>query len=300
MSKGTIITETGEVLENATYYTEEEYKAFKNYKENKEKADMTPLKYKSYFKRFITGFNKIDDLECQEATRLMYLSTYVSYDNNILKYDNGKVMIKKDLKRVLNLSDAMSRRFLKVMMDKGYIVETDDGFQVSKDIVHRGVTEERKLSEDERYVKMYIQAMRKMYLSVEPRQHKFLGYIFQMLPYVNVYNNILCHNPFEQSYDNIDYINMIELCRIIGLSTDQVTRFRKNAEKVLFEFMGVQQHFMCYVLGAEDENKNQGMIIINPNILYGENEINRQEALVTFYKKDKDLKKKLNQSNSNS
>ena len=88
---------------------------------------------------------------------------------------------------------------------------------------------------------------------------------------------------------------MIELCKIIGLNTENVTQFRKNAEKVLFEFNGEFQHFMCYVLGAKDESKNQGMIIINPNILYGANEINRQEALTTFYARDKELKKILKQ-----
>lgn len=295
MSRGTIITEDGEILENVIYYTEEETAAIQRYKENKHKSDLIPDKYKSYFKRFITEFNKIDNLDCQEATRLMYLATYVSYDNNILKFDNGKNINKRDMKRILNLSDAMSRRFISSMIKKNYLIEMDDGFQINKNIIHRGYDEDRPLGYTERYTKIYIQAMRKMYLSVEPRQHKFLGYVFQMLPYVNVYHNILCFNPFEKDYNEIKDINMIDLCRIIGLNTENVTQFRRNAEKVLFEFNGTLQHFMCYVLGAEDESKNQGIIIINPNILYGENEINRQDALKTFYKKDKDLKKKLKQ-----
>lgn len=299
MSRGTIITEDGEILENVIYYTEEETAAKARFNINKAKTDLISKKDKSYFKRFITEFNKIEDLEPQEATRLMYLSTYVSYDNNILKYDNGVVMKKKDIKKVMNLSDSMCRRFIDNMIKKGYLIEVEFGYQINKSIIHKGSDKERLLSDTERYSKIYIQAMRKMYMSVEPRQHKFLGYVFQMLPYVNIYHNILCYNPYEKNEEYIKYINMIQLCEHLGLSHDNVTRFRKNAEKVLFEFNGTLQHFMCYVLGAEDESKNQGMIIINPNILYGENEINRQDALVTFYKKDKDLKKKLNQFSSN-
>ena len=80
---------------------------------------------------------------------------------------------------------------------------------------------------------------------------------------------------------------MIEFCRMIGLDDSNITRFRKNSEKILFEFMGIKQHFMCYILSAEDDNKNQGMIIINPNILYNTNEINRMETIGIFYKHDK-------------
>lgn len=296
MSRGTIITENGEILENVIYYTEEETAAKDRYNINKSKTDLISKKDKSYFKRFITEFNKIDDLDSQEATRLMYLSTYVSYDNNILKYDNGIVMKKKDIKKVMNLSDSMCRRFIDNMIKKEYLIVTDLGYQINKSIIHKGSDENRTLVESERYSKIYIQAMRKMYMSVEPRQHKFLGYVFQMLPYVNIYHNILCYNPYEKNEELLDYINMIRFCELLGLSHDNVTRFRKNAEKVVFEFNGTLQHFMCYILGAEDESKNQGMIIINPNILYGENEINRQDALTTFYKKDTDLSKRLRQS----
>lgn len=294
MSKGTIINEFGEVIENATYYTEEEINGIKRYKENKAKSDMIPNRNKTYFKRFITEFNKIEDLDEQSATRLMYLATYTSYDNNILKFDNGKLITNKHFGELLNLKEAMCRRFISEMINKGYLIELDDGFQINTDVVHRGKDSERKLAENERYTKIYIQAMRKMYLSVNPRQHKLLGYIFQTLPYVNIYHNILCYNPYEKNLDRIEYIDMVGICSHIGLSPTQVTRFRKNTEKVLFEFMGIEQHFMCYLLAA-DEEKNQGRIIVNPSIMYSSDEINRQDVLNIFYKNDKKLKSKSRQ-----
>lgn len=288
LSKGLIITDTGEVIENAVYYTPEEYETRRKYFENREKSNNLSDKYKMYFKKFITSFNNLDDLEAKTISRLMYLATYTSYDNNILKFDNGKVMKKRDIYKVLNLASDTSRRLLIELISKGYLIETDKGYQISKSIIHKGSDDERKLEEHERYTRIFIQAMRKMYLSVTASQHKLLGYVFQMLPYVNIYHNILCHNPFEKDLGKLEAINMIEFCRLLGLDDSNITRFRKNSEKVLFEFMGIKQHFMCYILSAEDENKNQGMIIINPNILYNTNEVSRMETVGLFYKHDKD------------
>ena len=290
MSKGLIITDDGEIIEDAVYYTPEEYEARRKYFKNREKSDSIPDKYKSYFKKFITSFNNLDDLEAKTISRLMYLATYTSYDDNILKHDNGTVLKKKDIYKLLGLATNTCRNLMIELTSKGYIIETDKGYQISKSVIHKGSDDERKLEDHERYTRIFIQAMRKMYLSVTASQHKLLGYVFQMLPYVNIYHNILCHNPFEKDISKLKAINMIEFCRLLGLDDSNVTRFRKNSEKVLFEFRGIKQHFMCYVLSAEDENKNQGMIIVNPNILYNTNEINRMETIGIFYKHDKDNK----------
>lgn len=287
MSKGTIIIDGGEVIENATYYTPQEQEQRKRFYETRQQMKIVTDKCKSYFKRYISGFNKLDDLDSQEATRLMYLATYTSYDDNILKYDNGVVLRKKDIYKIMNISDDACRNTLKKFIEKGYITETENGYQINKDIIHRGNNKEHKLDSNERYTRIFIQAMRKMYLSVKPTQHKLLGYVFQMLPYVNIYHNILCYNPYEKDIDAIQPINMIEFCRMLGLDDKNITRFRKNAEKVIFDFMGKKQHFMCYLLSAEDDNKNQGMIIINPNILYNEHEYNRVETIGLFYANDK-------------
>lgn len=293
MSYGTIITEDGEVLENVKFYTEEEQYNQKRHQEIMEitrNVKHTPKEH-MFFKRFITEFNKITDLNPQTITRLMYLSTYVSYKDNLLTYDNGIPLKRKDIIKIMGLGEDSLRAFLKEVKEKGYLVETDEGYKISLKLIHKGETKLRPLDEHERYIKVYIQAMRKMYNSVSLRQHKFLGYVFQMLPYVNIYHNILCLNPFEENIDNIHPLSFSGMIKDLGLSIHNIDHFRKTAERVLFEINGEEQHFMCYVLNAEVDSKNDGVVVINPYILYGESEIKRVDAIGFFKKQDKEMKK---------
>lgn len=293
MSFGTIITEDGEVLENVKFFTKEEQENLQKHKElmTIERNTRHTPKEHMFFKRFITEFNKITDLEPQTIARLMFLSTYVSYKDNILMYDNGVVFKKKDLSKVMGLNRDSLRKFIKEITDKGYLIETDAGYKITLSLVHKGEAKFRPLDDHERFVKVYIQAMRKMYNSVTTRQHKFLGYVFQMLPYVNIYHNILCLNPYEEDIDNIHPLSFSGMIRDLGLSEHNIDHFRKTAERILFDINGEEQHFLCYVLNAEIDSKNDGVVVINPNILYGESEIKRKDAIGFFKKQDKEMQK---------
>ena len=295
MSVGTIITEDGEVLENVKFFTQEEQANLERHKEIMEitrKTKQTPKEH-TYFKRFITNFNKIEDLDAKTITRLMYLATYVSYKDNLLTYDNGNPLKRKDIKKIMGLGDTTFKSFFAEIISKGYLIETPDGYKLSTNIIHKGETKLRPLDDHERYVKIYIQAMRKMYNSVTTHQHKFLGYVFQMLPYVNIYHNILCLNPFEKDIENIRPLTFSDMLNDLGLCEHNINQFRTTAEKVLFDINGEEQHFLCYVLNAEVKSKNDGVVIINPNILYGESEIRRSDCIGFFKKQDKEMRKQI-------
>lgn len=295
MSIRTIITEDGEVLENVKFFTQEEQANLERHKEIMEitrKVKQTPKEH-TYFKRFITNFNRIENLDTQNITRLMYLATYVSYKDNLLTYDNGVPLKKKDIKKLMNLSDNAFRSFFKELIDKGYLIEVPDGYKLSSHIVHKGENKLRPLDEHERYVKIYIHAMRKMYNSVTVRQHRFLGYVFQMLPYVNIYHNILCLNPFEKELENIRPYTFADMISSLGLSDYNINHFRTMAEKILFDINGEEQHFFCYVMNVEVKSRNDGVVVINPNILYGENEVRRSDCLGFFKKQDKEMRKQI-------
>lgn len=277
--------ETGEVREDAKIRLPEDIRKQNKWVGYKNICDMKASVDKSYFKFFISQFENITDLKPQTLARLMYLSTYISYDNNYLKHNNGVMLDKKSMKNLMKLSERTFDNFYKEVIDKGYLIQ-DNGYRISKKIIHKGSGNERQLSEQERYNKIYINAMQKMYLSTKINQHKLLGYVFMMLPYVNIKYNILCYNPFENVMDFIIPITMNNFCDYIGVGTEQVNRFRKNIENIIFTFNGREQHFLCFILSANVENKNHGMIMINPNILYGRNIIEREGMIELFYRHD--------------
>ena len=298
MSTGRIINkETGE-YQIVEYYTKEEKAQRKKWFDDKitrEKHYTQPAESR-FFRTFINKFNKIDDLDSQSATRLMYLATYMSYHDNFLKYDNSnEYMNKKDIIKVMGLAERASRNFFNEMISKGYLIEENGNFKITDKLFTRGSVVNDQNLENDRFTKIYIQALRTMYKSVNPKQHKFLGYVFQLLPFINIHHNIICTNPFEPNEKYIKAVNIIQLVKMLNMSPDSTNHFREMIEKVVFNFDNTQQHFLCYVLGAEDKSKNQGIILVNPNILYSGNDLNRQEVLKSFYVKDKEMQKIINQ-----
>lgn len=69
--------------------------------------------------------------------------------------------------------------------------------------------------------------MRKLYIMVQPSQHKHLGYLFKMLPYVNLEYNVLCHNPLESNLDDIQLMTVSEFCGAIGYDISNWHRLNK-------------------------------------------------------------------------
>ena len=95
-----------------------------------------------------------------------------------------------DLPEFLEVSPSTVRRFLEEVKD--FIKEDDDGLSLTKkDIFKKG---KMKNTKNQTYTKFYTNNLRRLYKSVSPRDHQFLGYIFKMIPYMNVEYNVLCHN----------------------------------------------------------------------------------------------------------
>lgn len=289
--------ETGEIRDDANINFPEDIQKKTAFIKAKNKCNIILSIDKSYFKFFISRFENIKDLNPQTLTRLMYLSTYISYDNNYLKYNNGINIDKKSMKALMKLGSRTFDSFYKEVIDKGYLIKEDDGYRINKKVIHKGRDDTRPLNEQERYNKIYINAMKKMYLSTKITQHKLLGYVFMMLPYVNIKYNILCTNPFEDNLDYIMPITMNDFCNSIGIGINHISRFRKAIESIIFNFNGREQHFMCFILPANVDNKNNGMIMINPNVLYSKSIIEREGMIELFFtheslNKSKEINKK--------
>lgn len=286
--------ETGELREDAKIRLPEDIWKKNEFLRHKNMCNIRSSIDKSYFKFFISRFENIKDLKPQTLARLMYLSTYISYDNNYLKHNNGNMFDKKSMKKIMKVSGRTFDDFYNEIIGKGYLIECDNGYRISEKIIHRGNNNERPLEKQERYNKIYINAMQKMYLSTKISQHKLLGYVFMMLPYVNIRYNILCYNPLEDDMDSIIPISMNNFCDCIGVGTEQINRFRRNIENIIFTFNGKEQHFLCFILPANVDNKNHGMMMINPNILYGRNIIEREGTIELFYRHDVNKNKIIN------
>ena len=97
-------------------------------------------------------------------------------------------MNRVDLPGVLGLSKRHTVNFWKEVNSQ-YVSEDEGGYLVLNDDVFKRGRLKRKQSIP--YQQFYIDGVRKLYKAASVSQHKQLGYLFSMLPYISEEYNLL-------------------------------------------------------------------------------------------------------------
>ena len=222
------------------------------------------------------------DISSQSIVRLVYLATYIDYSNNILCFENKIPLTKKDIKKLMLLTDSVFKRWFNEMIDKKYIIQKDEGFYITSKYFLKGqINKNLNAYKNNRYTRIYINAIRKLYLTTKTTSHTTLGYIFQLIPFVNLQWNIVCNNPLESDKDLINPLTVGEFCDIIGYDKKNAKRLIKIIASIRFEWKNKIQRFCSYIYDSDITNM---MIFINPNIFYSSDNFSEVEVLGIFFK----------------
>lgn len=274
------------VVEGSRIITPEEQAAYRKQKrleeENRRRRSNNSELGKFYFVHIDEDF---PDLTPQTAARLLYLNTFASFEekgtNKLVKPDKKKTPIKRtDLDEILGLSKAAVSNFMGEVMPR-YLIENEDGtissntdIFIKKYLKHKGAYTPLQ--------KFYINGIQKIYLSTKSTQHRYLGYLFQMLPFINIEYNILCHNPEETNLNDIQPMTIKEFCENIGFDITHFNRLKNIYRKIRFEVDGESVRFCAFVYdGGEKEDMR---IFVNPRVLYNGSDFKQVEILGAFCK----------------
>lgn len=185
----------------------------------------------------------------QYLPKLFFLGCLISDDNKIRiifvsETEDGD-LISKPMKRTINnknllqsvlkVSDSTLLRFMREMEGQRYIIKDKCGDYVISDKMFKNNLVKKNLSNGEYAIKFNAIAFIEMYQTVKPQYHKFLSYFLQIIPYINVKNNILCSDIFESGKD-FNPLSWEDFCNIIGYDTKNLRRLRKDI--CSFEFNG--------------------------------------------------------------
>ena len=279
---------TGEIVDafyallpvGSNIYTPEQQKRYKEQKDkeialHRQKDANRPLG--KFF--FVPNNEVFEDLTPETATRLIFLNTFIDYaKGNVLMLSKNKPMRKKDLQSVLKVSRATADRFWLEVSPK-YIHKTEDDFIASnKNIFRMGSLPKKNTEQWQTYRKIFIKGVQTLYRQVkEPSKHKHLGYLFKMLPFVNIENNVLCTDIFEPDMYKIQPLTISDFCNIIGYDYSKVSRLLKIYKELLFDIDGHKERFCSFNFDGVD--KSAMGIYVNPNILYSGSNYKNVEIL---------------------
>lgn len=289
--------ETGEIIEGVMIekdvferrihetekYYERKSKVLKNAKyfidKKSEQTDL--IKYMNlnlgsfFFNNYTNMFKKLG-YDSALSFRFIYLCTFSDYDG-VLRFGSYKnnvhhdFMQEKDLKEVMNLSVNMITAFKKDIYRYGLVEKVNDTLVVNKLYCSRGTQMKKSLQNSTR---VFDDEIRKLYESSKATQHKKIGLLFTILPYVNKTHNVICLNPEERDIFKVKPVSNIQLCEIVGQEISNGSRIKKDLTNIKIDDQ------LC-VLSAEGGGNSH--LYINPRIYYSGTELYRLESLCNMF-----------------
>lgn len=117
------------------------------------------------------------------------------------------------------------------------------------------------------YQQVYFDSVKTLYESLPPKHKRYLGYACQLLQYVNIEYNILCHNIYETELNNIKPLTVDEFCHTVGYSPKNRERLiRLYDDKLVFQVEGKTERLVSFVTNGLA--LGSARIFINPHVIY--------------------------------
>lgn len=176
-------------------------------------------------------FGTISDMT---AARAAYLATYLKYGTNELWKNQRRQLCRKDLPWALHLSTPAADRFWGEVRDKFFYRDRDGFIHTTGHALIRGPLAGMEIQDKMQYQQLYLSAIKELYEKITPQQHKRLGHVLKMLPYLNFEYNILCWNPEETRFDRVLPLTVADFCERIHLDVEHAKRLAKEYGRLTF------------------------------------------------------------------
>lgn len=251
----------------------------KQEEENKRKRRNVARKFGGHL--FIAGNQNFSDLSPATAARMIYLSTFVGYteNGNRLCITQKRHMHKDDLSDLLSVSKATADRFLSEVAPK-YVFEDKNGMLfLNEEFFVKG-----KLNRKNPFYRAYTHWIRLLYKSTPKNQHRYLGYVFQLLPHINVEYNVLCFNPLEKEFDMVEFMTLDEFCDEIGFAKDHRHRLLQIYNRIEFNVDDHKERFYSIISNGITKDNGKAHMFINPRIIYSGSQLDSVAVLGKFCK----------------
>ena len=271
---------TGEILDNVRKIqtadqVQQQREVYKNYHEN-----ILPLpgllqeEYGTFIQTRYRPLLETIEYDTATAFRFIYLCTYMEYDTGYIIYKNNKIT-DKDLKYIYNTSSIIKN--IKKDLYKYNLISKDiNGYiKVNTSYCYRGEINNNKEFKKE-YTRIFNNSIQELYKkSDDPREHKMLGRFILLLPYVNIYHNIICLNIREKDMAKIQLPTSAQMDEIFRVS-------ERNSNKMIKDLLSI-------TVGGEPAmlniSHNMAKIwAVNPRIYYGGSNIKNLDELRGYFK----------------
>lgn len=214
--------------------------------------------------------NKID---IKHIARVMYLATFIDYESNMLVIvENGKQkrpFTEKDIKEKIGLVKSQAYKQFKTEMINNKILQFEEnGIYLSDEWFFKGeikqYTKQIKKANG-CFSRVYVETIRTLFEGLtDTRQHKTLGYLFQLLPYCDYNYNIITKEPYSDKIGE-EILTKKDIANLLNVDFKAYERIEKQLKQLVIKVKDIEY----YVLGRatlEIGDKVNTFYVINPFI----------------------------------
>lgn len=222
--------------------------------------------YFNFYKRFA------HKLKPMNYVRFLYLCSYMDYENRLVKKNGNKnvSIYEKELQSILNIGKTEYYNTKKELVENDLIIINEDkSVSINNKYCKKG-----KIIKNSMVVKirMFNNGIRILYENCNPKEHKKLAFLFDIIKYCHYDYNIICHNPHETLEDKIIPINVKELCVLLGYKN--VTDFKRKINTLKIDNKPV---FDIHSIN------NKQVIQVNPQVYYNGNKLEHLKGLLVIF-----------------
>lgn len=271
---------TGEIKAEIEPKTEEEKRIAKKYSRENQ------TKFKEYIKEhygifYFNYYNK--SIDNTYLFRFMYLCTYMNYENYV-EFGSTKgsmrLATKKDIKEILKLQKTAFNDTYNDWIKNKMIIEDEEGnIQISDKFCNRGQMRRKDYIKRNGCVRMFDNGIKELYEKSSIKEHKQLGMLVKLLPYINYNWNIVCSNPTETDIKLIKPLKQKEIYEILNVD--------KKTVNSLTNITIMNRTEGAFVKLSNAFVKNA--YIINPKIMYKSNDTVKLQTMSEWFVMGKDI-----------
>lgn len=210
------------------------------------------------------------------AFRFIYLCTFMEYDTGYIIWKKHRIK-SSSLIDLFNVSKNTMTKIRKALYDNELIRTDDEGFvAVNTEYSYRGDINQNK-SFKKQCTRIFNNSIQELYeKSGDSKEHKMIGKFILLLPYINVWHNIICLNPKEKDIGKLILPNSSQLDKIFNISS-------RNSNRTLNELFEITVGGEKAMLMVTDK-RSVKMYVVNPRIYYGGTNVNDLQETMGYFK----------------
>ena len=292
-----IVNINGEVIEVHPKCLENIAMDFINLEEQKKEKIASAINYKRDNDEFKAKINELcgsfyfnfynrllGKIKPQYITRLLYLSCFMDYDNLIIsrKSNGNKIPVyESELANIFNIGKTEFYNTKKELINNNLIIINDNKtISINQTYCKKGeIMKNNKVEK----VRIFEEAIRELYEKSTPKEHKTIGVLFELLPFISYKYNIVSHNPEQLIKEIIEPYSIRELCEMFKYKN--ITEFKRKLEKL--KIGGNPAVCINRIDGKE-------FITINPKVYYkgarNIDDIKELEGIIAIFESSKNIK----------